>query len=351
MHPNYPVLTPGIKLCAKVEPLVTETYCTFLEQMGIRYAYTWIAPEQFTKAFIMGLKERLARHGITLFNVGSVHIAKNEDIILAKPGRDAAIAHFIDCLKVLSESGIHTTTITWEPDGCWASDWDYPTRGGALTRACDMGVFTEDGRRTADTRYTQIPIDRDAFVKTGLTHGRIYTAKEMWDSFTYFIRKVIPYAEEYGVRIALHPNDPPVESMGGVACLIKSYDDYRRAYSICDSPFLGMEFCCGCCLETPDTFGDILEAIREFTARRKIFLVHFRNVRGKLPCFEETFIDEGSTDMLPIMQAFVKCGYDGTLIMDHTPRMIPEGGGYPETAYAYGYIRALLQVAEGSAGR
>lgn len=345
MHKNLPKLTPGIKLCAKIDPLATEADLVFLEQLGITHGYTWITEEQFTVEFIKDLKERLKKHGITLFNVGSVHIAKNENIILGTEGRDEAIAHFIDCLKILSEAGIHTTTFTWEPDGCWASDWDAPARGGSLTRICDMSVFTE-GKTTTETRYTQKPIDRETFVKTGLTHGREYSIDEMWDTFTYFIKKVIPFAEEYGVRLALHPNDPPVESMGGVACLIKNYDDYRKAYSICDSPFLGMEFCCGCCLEAPDTFGDIFEAIREFNEKGKIYLVHFRNVRGKLPFFEETFIDEGSNDMLPIMKTLAEVGYNGTLIMDHTPRMVDVTKGYAETAYAYGYIRALLNLAE-----
>jgi len=345
MHHKLPVLAPGIKLCAKIDPLAQEHDLVFLEQLGIKYGYAWITQEQFTVEFISNLKERLARHGITLFNVGSVHIAKNKTIILGEPGRDAVIAHFIDCLKILSKAGIHTTTITWEPDGCWASDWDAPTRGGALTRICNMDIFNSQ-KTNIHTRYTQIPIDRETYVKTGLTHGRVYSLDEMWDTFTYFIRKVIPFAEEYGVRIALHPNDPPVDSMGGVACLIKNFDDYRRAYAICDSPFLGMEFCCGCCLEALDTFGDIHEAIREFVERGKIYLVHFRNVQGVLPSFEETFIDEGSNDMLPIMKTLVQSGYNGTLIMDHTPRMIPQTNGYAETAYAYGYIRAVLSVAE-----
>lgn len=346
MNDKYPKLGPGIKLCTQVPPDVSEEFLTFLEQLGIYYVYMWCqTPEQFTEEFLTQFRQRVERHGIQVYNVGAVWMAKNRNIILGTEKRDEAIESFCDDLRMLSRAGIHTTTFVWEPDGVWSSTWECPTRGGALTRKVDMAVLEGNGLNT-ETRYTQIPIDRQAFVDTNLTHGRVYTLDEMWENYEYFIKKVIPVAEECGVRLALHPNDPPVPSVGGVACLIKSYDDYKRAFSIMPSDFLGMEFCCGCWLETPSTFGDIHEAIEYFNAERKIFLVHFRNVDGTLPCFVETFIDDGYGDMYDLMKSFMRTDYNGTLVMDHSPEMVDESANYGETAFANGYIKALMKCAQ-----
>jgi mannonate dehydratase len=148
------------------------------------------------------------------------------------------------------------------------------------------------------------------------------------------------------VRLCLHPNDPPSpQPLGGIPCLIHSYEDYKRAFAIANSPWLGMEFCCGCWLEGGRGFGDLLSGIRELTALGKIDIVHFRNVSAPLPLFVETFLDNGYMDMYPVMKAFVASGYDGTLILDHSPTF---AGKYENagTPYAVGYMRALIERAE-----
>lgn len=341
----YPSLGPDIKLCTQIPAEVSDDFLIFLEQIGVSYAYGWYSEEQFTYDYLSVVRDKCASHGITLYNVGAVHMAKSRSIILGQKDRDRDIQMFVDCVKMLSRVGIHTTTFTWEPDGVWASDWDYPIRGGALTRKCDMRVLSGEDVN-ANTRYTQMPIDRNLFAESTLTHGRTYSRDEMWENYAYFIHRVIPAAEEYSVRLALHPNDPPVDSVAGVACLIRNFDDFKTAFAIGNSPFLGMEFCCGCWLEAADQFGDIDQAIQYFNGQQKIFLVHFRNVDRQLPCFVETFIDEGYGNMLAIMGSFLQAGYKGTLVMDHSPRMIGPAGLYAESAYANGYIKALMKCAE-----
>jgi len=345
MSAKLPEIRPGVNLCCQIEPDVSDDFLTFLNQIGIDHVYCWFTPEQYNYEFLSRLRERLEAKDITLYNAGAVHTAKSRKIILGQPGRDEDIQMFIDCLAMLAKAGIHTTTFTWEPDGVWASDWKYPTRGGAITRACDMKVLRGQGL-VSGKRYTQIPIDTDAFLKKGLTHGREFTPDEIWANYEYFIKRVVPVAEEYGVRLALHPNDPPVDSVGGVACLIKSFDDYRRAFSVVESDFLGMEFCCGCWLEAARDFGDVFSAIEEFVCRKKIYLVHFRNVDTTLPSFVETFIDEGYGNMLDLMKSFLNSGYTGTLVMDHSPQMVAASGKYGETGFAYGYIKALMNCAQ-----
>ena len=334
-----------IKLCTQIPAEVDDSFLSFLEQLGIGYVYAWYTPEQFSYDNLCRVRDMCAGHNIVLNNVACNALVKNRDIILGGARRDQAIDRFNAATEMISKAGIYTTTFVWEPDGVWASDWDYPTRGGALTRKCDMRVL-QGGGVDPRTRYTQIEIDREMFAREGLTHGRVYTLDEMWENYSYFIRRAAPVAEEFGVRLALHPNDPPVPSVGGVACLIKSFEDYKRAFAIADSKNVGMEFCCGCWLEAADSFGPIDEAIKHFVAEGRVCLVHFRNVDRQLPCFTETFIDDGYGDMLSIMKLFMQAGYDSTLVMDHSPRFIREAGIYSEAAFANGYIKALMKCAE-----
>ena len=326
----------SLKISAMIAPDVTEEYLTVLEQLGVNYGYTWVEDDQCTVEFIRRHKERLAAHGITLYNVANLTLGKSADIHLALPGREERIHQYIAFLRTLSECDIHTTTITWEPNGTLSTspvtgkvtyDPEATTRGGAKARTIDMDVMN----------------------RMPYSHGRSYSKQETWDNFTYFVQKVIPAAEEYQVRISLHPNDPPVDSVAGIATLIQNAEDYRRAFEIANSDFFGMEFCCGCWLEGGADFGNLTENFREFVEKNKVFIVHFRNVTCPLPKFNDTFLDDGYGDMKSIMKTILDTGYSGTITLDHTPVMNDLGGGDQcalaiATAYAVGYLKALVQA-------
>ncbi|MGD0803407.1 MAG: mannonate dehydratase [Candidatus Bathyarchaeia archaeon] len=121
------------------------------------------------------------------------------------------------------------------------------------------------------------------------SYGTI-TDEKLWENFTYFIKWVIPVAEEAGVKMALHPDDPPVPSICGIARIFRSVETFKRMIEIAPSDYNGLTFCQGCFAERG---ADVIEAICYFGTRKKIFLVHFRNVRGTVPKFEESFIDDG----------------------------------------------------------
>ena len=156
-----------------------------------------------------------------------------------------------------------------------------------------------------------------------LSHGRDYSEDEIWDNYAYFIRQVAPVAEEAGVRIGIHPDDPPVPELGGVPrCIFSSFEGYQRALEIADSPNVGMCLCVGCWLEGGELMGkDVVETIRYFGERKKLFKVHFRNVDQPLPHFVETFLDDGYMDMYKVMKALREVDFDGVLIADHIPMM------------------------------
>jgi mannonate dehydratase len=310
-----------------IEPEPSDAELLFARQLGVDCVYTWIKTQQRTYEYLARLRERVESHGLRLYNVGNMDVAKNDKIHLALPGRDQAIADFQAFVRDLGRAGIGVTTFTWEPTQVWSSA-PGETRG-AQARAVDL----------------------DEMLRRPYTHGRAYSSDEIWDNYTTFIRQIMPVCAEARVRLALHPNDPPSpEPLGGIPCLIHSFDTYKRAFAIADSGAasgarLGMEFCCGCWLEGGVGFSDIFEGIRAFTAEDRILIVHFRNVTAPLPSFVETFLDNGYADMYRVMKTFVQAGYRGTMILDHSPRFAGEyarGGG---TAYAIGYMRALMERA------
>jgi mannonate dehydratase len=182
-----------------------------------------------------------------------------------------------------------------------------------------------------------------------LSHGRVFTKEEIWANFTYFIKQVAPLAEKLGVRIGIHPDDPPVPMLAGVPrCIFSSFEGYKRALEIADSPNVGICLCCGTWLEggRQQTGKDPVEMIRYFGAK-KIWKIHFRNVSAPLPHFVETFMDNGYYDMYKIMRALRDVSFDGIVILDHSPRMV--GGNYAQTAYGFAYMKALLNCANAEA--
>jgi mannonate dehydratase len=305
-----------------IEPDPSDDDLLFARQLDMDCVYTWLEDSQCTLDYLVRLRKRVEAHGLQLFNAGNMSVAKSDKIHLALPGRDEVIAKFQAFIRTLGQAGIHTTTFTWEPDRVWSSE-PGEDRGSRARR-----------------------VDQDELYRRPFTHGREFSREELWDNFSYFIQRVIPVAEEAGVRLALHPNDPPVDgSLGGIPCLIHSYADYLRAFEIAASPNLGMEFCVGCWLEGGAAFGDMFQAIRQFVSEKRVFIAHFRNVTSPLPSFTETFLDDGYMDMYQVMKAFCAAGYDGSMILYHSPLMAPEFKG-AATAYAIGYMRALKERAE-----
>jgi mannonate dehydratase len=305
----------NIKFSMFVQPEPEEGELAFVKQLGVKYVYSWLPDNRYET--IQRFLETVGAAGITTFNLGNYDLGKSANIHLGLPDRDRDIDAFAELLRNLSRSGITRTTFTWEPDKVWTTHRE-AVRGGASARA----VTAKD-----------LPTDE-------FTHGRRYEREELWDNFAYFMERIIPVAEEMGVRLALHPNDPPVDEIAGIPCLIRSAADYRRAFETAGSPALGMEFCMGCWLEGGESFGNIHDGIREF--RDRMLIVHFRNISAPLPNFVETFIDEGYGDMIAILETLRDVDYDGSLIFDHTPEMSEWAGRGAAAAYATGYIKANL---------
>jgi mannonate dehydratase len=169
------------------------------------------------------------------------------------------------------------------------------------------------------------------------------TEAELWERLTHFLSEVIPVAEEAGVTLAAHPDDPPLDLLRNTPRLVNRPEKYDRLMGLVDSPRNGLELCLGSLQEMPG--GEIYDHVRRFARSGRIGYIHFRNVRGKVPCYVETFVDEGDIDMAEIVRILRDEAFQGVMIPDHTPEMTCNASWHAGKAFALGYMKALVQNA------
>ncbi len=276
------------------------------------------------------LRDVIEGYGLRLEALENTPVKYYVDAMLAGPERDRQIEHYQNTIRNVGRAGIPILGYHWMPNSVWRTQ-DSPRvigRGGARVTVFDM----------------ELARPRDA----KLSHGRVYTADEMWANYEYFIKAVIPVAEEAGVRLALHPDDPPVPSLGGVARIFNSFEGFKRGSEVVDSPNWGLDFCMGCWSEMGG-HENVIRGIQHFVPKGKIYYVHFRDVVGTADNFAECFLGEGNVNLVGAMRAFKENGFTGFLIDDHVPHMVDDSDwGHRGRAYATGYMMALLSAVEQS---
>jgi len=244
---------------------------------------------------------------------------------LGLPGRDEEIEHVCDLIRNLGALGIPVWCYEWMPVFNWMrTSTTVPARGGALA-----------------TGY-----DHELMRNAPLTEYGIVTEEQLWENLEYFLKIVVPVAEAANVKLAMHPDDPPLSPIRGLGRIMRSVENYQRLLDLAPSPVNGIALCQGNFTLMTD---DLPSVIRHFGKQGKIFFVHFRDVRGTPDKFVETFHDEGKTDMLACMKAYREIGYEGVCRPDHVPTM--EGDSNENPAYssigrlfAIGYLKGLRQA-------
>jgi mannonate dehydratase len=244
---------------------------------------------------------------------------------LGLPGRDEQIQHVIDQIEAMGALEIPVLCYNWMALSSWArTDLSVPLRGGAFTTGFDVDVANS--------------------LPTLAAPGEV-TADQLWNALDYFLRAVVPVAESNGVTLGLHPDDPPLSVVRGVPHIASSVDNYRRILKMVDSPANCVTLCQGNFALMTD---DIPAVIREFGGMGRIAFVHFRDVRGNVEKFHETFHDEGQTDLLACMRAYGEVGFTGPMRPDHVPTLLGETSHKPGYAalgrlFAVGYIKGLRE--------
>jgi mannonate dehydratase len=321
-------LSPGIKISLQIPNNFTDEDLAFAKQLGV--GYVSVPTRGGTYESFAGFKQRIEAADLKVANIGNSSVHNMPEVTLNLPGRDRKIEEYKQYLRDLARAGLFYTTYAHMGAGIWSSERE-TTRGGAPARA--FRLETAKGYWAGEV------------FEPPLSHGRRYTEEELWENYTYFIRQVAPVAEELGVRIGIHPDDPPVLDLGGVPrCIFGNFNGYVRALEIANSPNVGVCHCCGTWLEGGRRMGrSVTEAVREFAKMDKLWKVHLRNVTGPLPYFVETFPDDGYGDLKKIIRTLVEVDFRGILIADHVPQMV--GDRRTGWAYSIGYVKALYDMA------
>lgn len=322
---------PGnIKLTHRVSARVTDDDLAFLQQIGLRWARVEFGAGEGSFEDLQRARERFARFGMRIFT--AVHQSyRSLKVQLGQPGGDEDIATYCRFLGDLGRLGIPAASYDFHPANTYTTSM--VQRRGYTAREFDEAVF-------------RAKVEKQRF-------DREYTAAQIWSNYEYFMRAALPAAEKAGVRLALHPDDPPLARMNGVAKLFTHYDGYRRAEQIAgNSRYWGLTFCVGTWAEGGARMGkDVFEMIRDFGGRGKLFEVHFRNVTAPLPRFVETFPDDGYLDMHRVMRTLREVKFDGAAEPDHVPRLAGDQGIYRAgTAYCIATMRAMLRRANEEVG-
>ncbi len=274
------------------------------------------------------LREKCEAYNLRLEALENVPMSMMDKIMLGLPGRDEQIANYQQTIRNMGEAGIPVLGYAWMPNWVWRTP-NAKGRGGVIVTAFDLSLIDTElvhGIRTMD-----------------VLNGHTINTDEMWANYTYWAQAVVPVAEEAGVRLALHPDDPPLPELGGIARLFHNPAGFKRAIDeIAPSPNHGLDFCIGCFSEMGE---NVPEVIRDFASRGKIIYVHFRDVQGCGPTFQECFLGEGNIDVVDTMRALKQAGFTGFIIDDHVPHLIDDSEwNHRGHAHATGYLLALLEA-------
>ena len=279
-------------------------------------------PGVWSKKELAKLKLSIESYNLQLSAIENVPTHFYDHIMLNGPNKNMQIENMIQNIENMADVGIPIFGYNWMPSHVWRTNPRY-IRGGAIATAFDY----------------------ESAKNYPLTHDREYSEDEMWESLEEWIKIITPIAEKKNIRLGIHPCDPPVEKLGGIPQLLRSFESYKRLIEIVDSPSNGIEFCQGTFSEMEDAKdGGIYEMIDYFSSRKKILYVHFRNVSGTVPKFNEEFINSGYVDMHKAMNIYLKNGFDSFFIDDHVPLTNNDTEwGHAGRAFANGYIQALIE--------
>jgi mannonate dehydratase len=307
-------------------------YMRKLKQIGVDYIITGGPKLPWTEKSLLGVMDQYKAEGLTVINMMTGGFDK---AIYGREGRDEEIRLIQDSLVAAGKVGLPVLEYNFYAHRFTDGYYDTVARGGAGTLSMDY--------------------ERAKNLPPAPGEGEPMTSEAMWANLTYFLKAVIPVAEKAGVRMALHPNDPPVPESHSHAQIVATFNDWKRIIEIVDSPSNGMTYDCGVSREIGE---DPLEVLHYLGSRDRINHIHFRNVITDIPSlkYEEVFFDEGEVNMFAVMRDIFKLGYKFGIYPEH-PRALdydkehaggvgknPGDAGYTGWTYNVAYCKAMMQA-------
>jgi mannonate dehydratase len=299
-------------------------------QIGIRHAIVAVLPalrsaprERYVET-LQKIKADFQAAGMVLAGVES-HPVPAEKLKLGLPGRDEELENYTAAIQALGQVGVPMICYNWMAGiGWYRTKVDVPGRGGALVSEFDNEVAKKQGR----TEWGEV------------------SEEKIWSNLEYFLKAIIPVAEQAGVKMALHPDDPPLSPLRGIGRILTSADSFRRILDMVPSPVNGITFC----QANFKLMGeDIAALVREWCAQKKIFFVHWRDVEGTREHFRETFHDNCPVDLAQMLRIYHECGFEGPMRPDHAPTLDGESNDRPGYAiggkvFAIGYMKGAMDA-------
>ncbi len=299
------------------------------KQMGIDYAIAKLAPELTGDQPIYNYdsfarsKEIYEEQGFRLIGLEGDQLDMTR-IKLGLPGKEKDVENYCKMLENMGKLGVHLLCYNFMYPGWYRTEKSLPERGSALV----SGFSYQKSLEHAHDKYAPV------------------SQNQLWENYHWFIEQVMSVAEANGVKMALHPDDPPVPSLHGIARVFITPEAMRKVLSFSNSTSHGLTFCQGTYVTMQ---SDVPSLIKEFGEKKKIFFVHIRDVKGNPENFRETFHDNGPTNMYQMMKAYKDIGFDGPLRSDHVPTMAGENNDNPGyemngNLFGIGYIKGLMDA-------
>ena len=281
------------------------------------------------------IRKRMESYGLNLVACEGGFLAnpKYHDLVFGGPNRDAIIDDLASEITDMGRAGIPIFGYHWMPASVWRSE-SVTIRAGTDATAWDSNSPNQS-----------------AIQDISIADHYDVSIENMWSCLEYWIKAITPVAETAGIRLGIHPDDPPVPQLAGIPRLLGSFESFKRLIGIVDSPSYAIEFCQGTFSEME--CEDIYEMIEYFAERQKVLYVHFRNVSGTVPKFNEEFINTGYVNMKRAMEIYHAAGYSGVFMDDHCPLVNHDAefpgnwGGYRSRVFAQGYIQAMIEAVTG----
>jgi len=320
---------------------VTDELAAFGRQLGVTSINVTFPDIPYDRGYwevsdLIALRERCEERGLTLEVIENFPHETLEPIVRGLPTRDEALDNLAQSIRNLAAAGIPMLGYHFMPNGVWRTTMAGPARGGATASAYDDALAPRGNTTGWPQEDTGWDGDQDKLV---ITH------EQMWENYRYFLERILPVADEAGIRLAQHPDDPPVAQIDGIARIFTSPDAYSRALAMAgESPSWGIDLCLGTVSEMNGSTS-VHEMIERFGPLDRIRYVHFRDVQGTVPSFIECFLGEGNYTPHEVIKHLLRVGFTGWLQDDHVPQMTGDSPySHRARAHEIGYMQGILST-------